>query len=514
MVYKARNKQSLKIAAATANCGNDTIGVDSCHELVNLVSKPDGPDVLVINCQEVHHRRQQKQLMDEIASQPDVSVTASDLMVTRTKPTVGVLMGNTGIATFVVYKNNRVNSVIFKPDEVKEIRGNNRNKGGYVNTLTVTDTAGNTQTIKTISGHLDSGSEKKRAQDWKNIKQKSAFEAKNWAELVAKVPVMQVAGYDANTRDLWDATTKERHNMWHQQTLHPHIAPMALAPLGTELFSAENTYKRSKGEVGEDKRSGYARGGSLDFVAMQNNTQAASTPNGPNRYQESPMALKEEVEHTERDHDIITSSAITIETVSPFERVKHYMVSELMQAAPKLAQEISQLEHNGYNQELLVDLHQHYLSPGGALFKKITEAATNETDVQPWFENQTLKQFLVDRIDQHAQAIREAFEPKRFISADKKNYIGPNAEFETAFAAYRNNQTDPIAISNLYAALDSLESVTNDPHKNACITAMQQSLILASKASTSVLTSSFRKEIAHLRGDDEPEANRSSMGPK
>ena len=384
----------LKITGVTANCGNDTVGVTACGSIFALLQAPEGPDVIVLHCQEVHYEKQRLQLMQAIARNANISLAASSLMVTRTTMELEVLAGHTGLATFVLCKQDNVRNAAFDAQEATEVRGENRNKGGYVNSLLVTDNAGLTHRIATISGHLDSYSETIRAHDWSAIKKKCAFEAKTWEALAARVPVLQLAGYDANIRDRFDEPTQASHNLWHQVRLDPRIAPLALAPLGTDVYSAASTFRTNHTVHAKDtKRKGYAKGGSLDFVAVQNNTLAPRHPAGPYRYTEASQNFPLE-EGTHRDHHVIVGDTISLGRATPFERVQHYLAAELLYAAPTLAEEIATLTDTTPNRTLLLAIHQHYLSPHGLCIEKIAEKIPKETtNVTPWFEQHTLQTF-------------------------------------------------------------------------------------------------------------------------
>lgn len=469
----------VRFAAVTANCGNSTIGADTSRVIADLLQAPGGPDVLVINCQEVHAKNQLQQLNEAVALQK-VGVLSSDLMVTRTKPTVEVMSGNTGIATFVLYKKDVVRHASFDKRLAQEVRGKNKNKGGYLNTLTITGHGGEILKIKTISGHLDSNSERVRAEDWKNIKQKNAFEAKTWDELLAKVPLVQIAGYDANTRDLWDEETG-RVNMWHQDDLHPHIAPMALAPLGTDLYSAENTYKTSSPSISKDtKRSGYATGGSLDFVAIQNNTVRPSDEReGAARYRDSPRSFAEEPAVTKRDHNVITSPVVALEPVTPFDCVRYYLMAELMHASPQLTREVAALEDTPASRAILLALHKDYLSPHGQLIENITmDVGADTTSVAPWFEDHTLDQFLMHHLERQVDAVNAAFMPKRLSLSNRLRGEKEAAilSFNESYQDYCKGLKSEGMLKELQETLVALERLTNNSSKVACIHECQAAL--------------------------------------
>ena len=424
---------SLTITGVTANCGNDTLGIKAAQSICDAIEVPDGPDVLVIHCQEVHYKKQRAQLQQAIAAHANIDLVASSLMVTRTTiANLDVLAGHTGIATFVLYKKDKLQKVAFNSQETKEIRGENRNKGGYLNILSITDSAGHTHRIRTISGHLDSYSEKIRANDWQHLKQNSAFEAKTWEELVEKIPDVQVAGYDANIRNRLEESTKHPIDLWRQRDLDPCIAPLVLAPMGTTLYSSKSTFQTTRDVNVEDaKRKGYARGGSLDFVAVQNNTMSPMRPPDNIRYTEATLNLPEE-RGTHRDHRVIAGATILLRAVTPFARVQHYLIAELMFSAPKLAEEIRQLEDSAPNRELLRALHEHYLSPHGLEIETIPKTTPKGvTNISPWFEHHTLETFQ-----------KEQDEKKRFQT------------FCALFKASCKNHTNATGIQHMQKAME------------------------------------------------------------
>ena len=475
----------LCVRGVTANCGNSTIGERSTDKLVSIMAAPGGPDILVIHCQEVHWAKERKQLQLALNNHPKLGLVASDLMVTRTKFEKEVIARHTGIATFVLYNTDRVKEAHFAPKEQQMVRGKNKNKGGLLNTLVVTKRDDpHPHRIRTISGHLDSNSAKKRCGDWQNLKRKNAFEAGSWDELVRSVPDLQIAGYDANTRNLWDSKTGTHVNLWESDTVHAGIASLALAPIGTELYSSPNTYNTHLPEMTEDKkRRGYAKGGSLDFVALQNNTTPPSplTPaSSPTGYSPAPESIGPE-RGTERDHNVTTSDSTVLQLIIPFERVRNYIAAELRNAAPQLAGEVSALVDTPVNQKALLALHRYYLSPEGALIKRITpESECSKTDVKPWFEGQTLQQFLVQELERGVCAINKRFDPKRRIFANKTQYIAPLEHCNMAYQAYRAaiEAKVPASTEDLDKALVELEGVTNDPKKKTSIKNFRQSLEL------------------------------------
>ena len=496
----------IKISGVSANCGNSTIGERATANIVSLLNG-DGPAVVVINCQEVHYTRQVEQLQRAIASNPNLQLVRSDLMVTRTKFDREVMAGRTGIATFVLYDKTKVGSVAFDPSKAREVRGENKNKGGYLNTLVIKALGSAAQVqVRTISGHLDSNSEKKRADDWRNIKKNNAFEAATWTELVAKIPVVQIAGYDANTRNLWDKETHSASNPWVSNPLHPGVAPMALSPLGTQRYSSANTYNviEDSPMTADKKRPGYAKGGALDFVTIQNNSAFPGSTLRPRGYKEAAFNLGLEP-GTGRDHTVIVSPPTTIQAVSEFDHVRRYIYAELMIAAPRLARDLEDLEDNVGNRDILLALHRYYLRPEGELHKNIASVASHSTAmVNPWFRSRTLKSFRVEDFERRIDAfnscvdgIKKSFNPNRLLYT-KTQYLFPNALFNRESKAYLHGIAHNAPLTTMVdmkrrldAALNALGSVTHDPRKKAKISEFQAALGLVHAAV------SFNFEEAH-----------------
>ena len=67
----------------------------------------------------------------------------------------------------------------------------------------------------------------------------------------------------------------------------------------------------------------------------------------------------------------------------------------LKNAAPFLADEVSKLDNTPKNHEILLKVHQHYLSPSGVLLEKIKQhmPLARPNHVEPWFQNDSLASF-------------------------------------------------------------------------------------------------------------------------
>ena len=87
----------FKYRVITANCGNDTIGIEASQQIAAL----GDADFLVINCQEVAIGKTLRQLQAAMSSNYKVICTGQ--MATHTKLATQ-FHSSTGIATFVIHK--------------------------------------------------------------------------------------------------------------------------------------------------------------------------------------------------------------------------------------------------------------------------------------------------------------------------------------------------------------------------------------------------------------------------
>ena len=143
---------SINIIGVTANCGNDTLGVEACKAIkALLIRETDPADVVIINCQEAHLAKTLEQL-EQVKSPSDrIRITNAGLMTTITK--FETLSLNTGMTTIVLSRTDKITDVtLVQKQSQKEIRGDNRNKGGYLNTFNLTTTEKTHFTIRTVSG--------------------------------------------------------------------------------------------------------------------------------------------------------------------------------------------------------------------------------------------------------------------------------------------------------------------------------------------------------------------------
>lgn len=384
----------LKLMGVTANCGNQTLGQETCEALADCFQNPLKPPLMVINCQEVHREAALGELQQAVQAK-GLAVASSDLMVTRTKKTPAVLAGKTGMCTFVIYDPKDV-VVSFKADETAKIRrspsalpwGSSYNKGGLRTLCEVTPAAtsktkqlSSALTIQCVSGHLDSNHLGKRVQDWQNIRRALLPNCDSWEELEAIIPNASVCGYDANTRNI--VHDQAPISPWAKaETPHEDIAALHFTALGGHLVSADSTYKTKEAKnltSPDKKRPGYVKGGSLDFVAIQNNTKNYSTAAleaERHFFRDASINLSQE-QSTARDHNVVGSSLVEIdEKIDPFVKVKTFIASQLRNVAPELTDAVLAMEASEEAKAELLSLYQTCLAPEGCLDNYLSSVIT------------------------------------------------------------------------------------------------------------------------------------------
>lgn len=397
----------MKILGITANCGNDALEPEAI-ELVHKSMISQEVSLSVINLQEANLAQtlsHSQAYLDQYNAthKTNYQLKSSELMLTRTKlMSVNVLTGYTGIASFFIYDADKVELEVNSQSEARRshprfIAGTAANKGGLTTRITARDKlSGQSHQIQTNSGHLDSSNRQSRFQDWHNLKKNDAISASSWADLVQKIPDITISGYDANTRNRYLGNQAQKS--W-QQTVQTDVAPLFYCPLGREQFSQDSTYKTHIPNIDSlldtSKRIGYCQGGSLDFVAIQNNTTSQCQPfTGDKLYTDSPINIKSSAQ-LNRDHNVIGSNAIEITQVSAFDKVKYYLSNQLQYAAPKLTQQLQQLDDTAQNRQKLFEVYQALLTPNGLLNQSILLSNENRAakaplelvdldNLQPW----------------------------------------------------------------------------------------------------------------------------------
>ncbi|MCL9683599.1 hypothetical protein [Legionella maioricensis] len=385
---------TVKYRAITANCGNDVIGKNASKQIAKMIHQDDA-DVYVIHCQEVSFEATRRQLQQAIGE--GYTVVCLGKMPTHTKLSTQFHKG-TGIASFVIHKNDV--DVDFQAAQAarrsKNRGGSAYNKGGLITEFTVTKNKGTAAEekiqIQSVSGHLESNDTQKRTKDWHNINQSIAKEVTNWKDLVAACPNLRLSGYDANTRNKLTGNG-QAVNLWMAPggTNTPELQALHQVPLGGQQFSDLSTYKTELKDittVEDEKRPGYARGGTLDFIGIADGGEPSAeiTVKGV-------IKVPSDKKDSGRDHDVIISPLKEYELpVNDFARVKGQMAMRLERVAPDLAREIRELTDNDENKNKLIQVYQQFLSPKGLL----NNAIAQHTEKLACFDRLTASSFLQD----------------------------------------------------------------------------------------------------------------------
>lgn len=359
---------TLKYAAITANCGNETLGDVATQAIKNNLVN-DKLDFCVINCQEVDFKKTTDALKKALGK--DFQVTCAGSMVTKTKlDDVNVMAGNTGMASFIICRPGL--SVFLEPAiearrDPTKYYGTALNKGAIITKCTIQG-GDEKVSLQLVSGHLDSNKTMERTKDWSVIQNNLATPVKDitdFASLVASIPDIRLSGYDANTRN--KVVDNKPVNMWNDSNVY-ELDGLKQAPLGGGRFSGDSTYKTQEQTIATDfakgKRQGYTKGGMLDFVDVLDggtskpiNTQVTIIGDG------DPT--------TKRDHAVIISPALESNQYTPFEKVKYQMAAMLEAAAPTLSQELRGLEDTSANQKRLITVYKDFLSKEGLLNQEL-----------------------------------------------------------------------------------------------------------------------------------------------
>lgn len=415
---------SLKLTAVTANCGNGGIGNVAAEKIISSnVLKHN--EIVVLNLQEVHQQLTIEQLQKQLEKynqehQTNFKIAASELMVTRTKLSLDTLFNKTGISSLVVYDADQADvkfessTVVRRQPNPLFYFGSKVNKGGLISNLTVAPKDGSKPTkLQVISGHLESFHPYKRLIDWLNLRKHLSFEAQTWQQLVSNIPTARLAGYDANTRNVFQTSTSQSLSPWATKSTTGDSQALYMSALGQNTYSDASTYKDFDGKAlttTDAKRPGCMKGGALDFVACGNYTAPSSLKTespikGGSLYQ--PASIKIPPSKKEkRDHAVLLKTGIELHTdVDEFQIIQNYLVEQLCQAAPSLAQEIEQLSDSSENREKLLKAHNVFLSPNGLINQRLRIASEtcanhngstlNEGEQLAWFLNASLAELDV-----------------------------------------------------------------------------------------------------------------------
>jgi hypothetical protein len=357
----------LKYRVATSNSGNDGIGQTAASKL-NQVLKQDDLDLMVLLCQETHFKHTLEQLKEVL--NPNYTATWLSQMHTHTKISTAFSRAY-GMGCLVITKkgvslDDSIESKIIRRSYSGHW-GSNYNKGAVFTRFSL-NKLGQTYTIDSISGHLDSNKPLLRNSDWTGIF--SAYHGEHaisWSDLSKKTPDLLVSGFDTNTRNhIGEGSIT---NPWLSN--HPEIGGMSLARLGNQLFSAENTYKTNdpnNAYTQDKKRGDVVKGGSLDIVGIMN--PSATNQLEINNPQTVTIGLYPD--ESRRDHAIVVSPSNIVKTSSDFERIKIFIASELKSFAPLLSQYCQDLSDTGMARLSLLHTYNSYLaSPNGLIHQSL-----------------------------------------------------------------------------------------------------------------------------------------------
>lgn len=247
--------------AVTANCGNDTLGQTGVNKIIEeiksrqlLKRSPGGGsiDFVVINCQEADFKNTYNELSDAINRYGLTSYKLAQVAEMKTKTKWETLLGGYGMATFVIYDTDRIelsqakNPLLARRNPLAY--GTAFNKGGLISYFRMTPVSqkkGPSENnefidVQAISGHLDSNNATKRNLDFSIINQAISSDKENitYDDLVEIIPNIQVAGYDANTRNTL-GEQRDVHNPWMEDNIETEA--MKRVPLGAGIYSNEST---------------------------------------------------------------------------------------------------------------------------------------------------------------------------------------------------------------------------------------------------------------------------------
>ncbi|HHF7366609.1 TPA: hypothetical protein ACPSKY_001727 [Legionella bozemanae] len=380
---------SFNYRSITANCGNDTLGEDASSTIIQLFLEDDA-DFFVINCQEAHFEKTQKQLKDMLPE--GYSVKCLSQMATHTKLDTQILP-TTGMATFVIHKAGLDVNVKGDPVEARRessrLSGAGYNKGGLVTNFTVTRSADPENSIseesikvQAVTGHLDAGDVVKRNQDWLNLYRATVKDVTDWDELVDACPDLLLSGYDANTRNKFNKKDKVETKIWDKPEQYPELHALHLLSMAAAKYSKDETYSHIKRDqetdeevIADPKREGDAARGTLDFVTIYDGTL---DPNQSRKKIDKDATEEVGIDtDSKRDHHVIISPCQTPILLHEFDRVKNLMAARLSGVAPDIAAKILTITEGDNEKDKekarrqLVTYYKQYLGPNGFLDKAV-----------------------------------------------------------------------------------------------------------------------------------------------
>jgi hypothetical protein len=383
--------------ACTANCGNDTIGVNTCEK---VFQSNVGSDFFVINCQEVDYKKNLEQL--QRAAGDNFTVQMVNSMDTYTK--LNTALGGIGMASYIVCRkgvtvevNDRIEA---RRDPVWVNDFNPKtayNKGGLITNLVVKVDNNEPLRIQTVTGHLDSSKLDMRDKDWGVIVGEIDPDVDTWEEYLLATPHLRFTGYDANTR-----LKLVKGNAPKNQWLNPsfELDGLKQVSIQNQSYSGESTYKTHKSNISskQDKaRPGYTRGGMMDIVGISDGAESRDiSTNDVHIIGQDSSSIMGMYWGTARDHSFTQSPR---QEYSPpatgFDLIKGQLAARLSKAAPDLSKEIRALTDCAKNRDLLLNIRKKFLGKNGLLLQRLQEhqdeLSKGRRDLpgeaaEPWFD--------------------------------------------------------------------------------------------------------------------------------
>lgn len=336
----------------TTNCGNGGLGPSAISAIECCLA---ACDVLVLNCQEADFLNLEQEL-------GRLNPQFFAKMTTHTKAKTHFHQ-HSGLVTVVMTRDQAIDIECLRDQPVR--RQGWRFKKGYNKGGTVTEfklsKGGESYRILDVNAHLDAFNAAARAQDWANLQAAMLPDLADWAGLVAQLPDLQCAGYDANTRNT------AKGSPWEAESIPAEIQALFYCPIGRQWVSAASTYKahiEGIETLSDPQRPGYFRGGRLDFVCWQRHEMIAATG-------EATINIPS-VANERRDHALIGGPLLELKKINDFDRVRDYLASCLGNINPDLACRMMNLADDTLeNQAYLLDVYKKWLAPEGLLHKRL-----------------------------------------------------------------------------------------------------------------------------------------------
>lgn len=359
----------LRYRSVSINSGNKTPGDEASAGITRII-KDENLDFFVLNCQEINYKSTITELQRLLPEGYTIQLVGS--MNTKTKR--NTLLGGTGMASFVIHRNDvtvDVKSSIEARRNPYALGGTSSNKGGLVTDCTIQKEGSEPIHVKMVSAHLDSNLKYERAKDWGVVhKQIAKTKIENFDQLVEAIPNIQIAGYDANTRNL--LVDRQVVNPWESDAFETEGLKQVV--FGGTRFSGDSTYKSNDQGIANraatGKRSGNTEGGMLDFTDIMDGTPTKNK-NEIIRVDVIDPEVGAKGKIKGRDHAVVPSNTMGYsKPTDDFIKVRNHMAAMLEHTAPDLADGIRELPNTPESKEELIDIYNTFLSKKGLLLKE------------------------------------------------------------------------------------------------------------------------------------------------